>query len=518
MPVVSMLAAAAALAQTRPDQEYRSEELRGKRELTVTGGFESEYYEFDNLDFRKLDESSDQAILDSDDRGAFAFTGANLAIAYQVDPQIRFVFEGSHRGLWGDDQIGSTNQYGGFLYIPSLYVDLATAPDNGVNFRVGRQYFTIGGLGGAKDYALADVLDMVRVDVPLPGAIGHVSLIPINVFSVSGDISEVNFQAYIGEQFPETIGFRGETLTRRFGAVVLLDELPGPVDAAAYAFDSLVGARGTGSDLSYDGQLGNFIDKDYVVNFGVRASATFADLVVPFAHFDGSSGIDRKELVVEDVDTNGFAYGGGVRIDGSTMLANGHPGVFGELSYFDAFGPAYAENGQQYSHGYVGMKGQQVGGILLSRFMGWHPSAYLGRNGVDDRPHDIERKSATRVIHAGAGFELPVGLRASAGWWMLTDSGITYLNFSDLDNITPPYGYSRSEYAAERRLGQGLANELDVEVGWEFGEHVNIYGGGATVLPGPYYRVEIDRVAGTALGSEDAVSAWTAYGGAQVEF
>jgi hypothetical protein len=299
--------------------------------------------------------------------------------------------------------------------------------------------------------------------------------------------------------------------------VLRLDGIPGQLDALAYGFYSDIGGRGTGSDISYDGQLGNFVDNDWILNYGIRATAAFGP-IRPFAHFDGSSGIDRKELVAQDVDTNGFAYGGGIVLDARDRLQNDGIGLWGQLSYFDAFGPAYSENGLQYSHGYVGMKGQQAGGMLLNRFMGWHPTAYLGRNGVSSTPQNLERISGTRVIHADFGLELPVGLTVWAGWWLMADSGLTFLNVSDLDSITPPFGYSRSQFLAERRLGQTLANEFDLTLGWAFGEHVDFTATGAFVSPGAFYRTEIDRVAGTALGSATPVSPWAVSAAARVEF
>lgn len=503
-----------AVAQTRPDQEYRDSEVEGEDQLVVTGLFETDYYEFDNLDFRPLDESSDQAILDSDDRGAFAYTGASLALAYQIEPQVRFVVQGGHRGLWGDDQIGSVNTFGTFLYIPGLYVDLLTAPDKGVRFRIGRQYYSIGGLGGAPDYILADVLDMVRVDVPL-AEVGTLTVVPMNVFSVASDYNEVNFVGLLGQQNSETFEFRGDTLTRRYGTVVTLDGIPGPVDATAYAFYSDVGARGTGSDISYNGELGNFADNDWVANFGVRGAATFGP-VHPFAHVDVSTGIDRKELVAQPVDTNGLAYGGGVRVD--TREEGEIGGFVGTASYFDAYGAAYGQSGLQYSHGFVGMKGQQVGGTLFNRFMGWHPTAYLGRNGVSDAPQDMTRTTGTRTIHVDAGYTLAQGVGFWAGYWFLQDSGVTFLNFSQLDEITPPYGYSRSEFDAERRLGGVLGQEIDGEFRWYFGDHVQLYANGSVVVPGAFYATEIDRQAGSALGSEDPAMPWAVYAGTQVTF
>jgi hypothetical protein len=505
-----------AWAQVRPDQEYRDDKVETEQKLGVTGLFETEYYEFSNLDFRPLDESSDQAILDSDDRGAFAFTGANLTLKYAVDDQVDFVIGAGHRGLWGDDQIGSVNSFGGFLYIPSLYADLRTGkdPEKAISFQVGRQFFQIGGMGGARDYVLADVLDMVRVDAPI-GKVGTLTLVPINVFSVASEYANVDFIGLLGQQNAETFEFRGATLTRRYGGMATLDELPGPVDATAYAFWSDVGARGTGSDLSYDGQLGNIADNDFVWNYGLRLAAAFGP-VRPFAHFDGSYGLDRKEKVAQDVDTNGFAYGGGVRVD---TREGGEPaGLTAEASFFDSFGGSYGKNGLQYSHGYVGMKGQQVGGTLFNRFLGLHPTAYLGRNGVSDSPHNQDRVAGTMFLHADVGYTLGSGFGLWAGYWFLMDRGLTQLNLANLDDLTPPFGYSRSEFAAQKRLGKALGHEVNLEARGHFGDHVQLYLNGAAIVPGAFYATPIDRVAGTALGSLDPAMPWSVYGGTRVTF
>ena len=46
----------------------------------------TEWHESNNLDFRALDESSDQAILDSDDRSGFAFTSIDSNIIFDAHP------------------------------------------------------------------------------------------------------------------------------------------------------------------------------------------------------------------------------------------------------------------------------------------------------------------------------------------------------------------------------------------------------------------------------------------------
>ena len=135
-------------------------------------------------------------------------------------------------------------------------------------------------------------------------------------------------------------------------------------------------------------------------NFGVRGSFDLG-IITPFASFDMSQGIDRKELVASDIDCNGIALYAGAALS--------HPdedkGLRGEVSYYDAFGPAYRANGMQYSHGYVGMKAKQVGGTLTNRFLGWHPAPYVGIFGVSSSPQDLARKSGTRVLHGAFGYD-----------------------------------------------------------------------------------------------------------------
>ena len=164
--LLSTIAALTGFQAHGQDLETRTFELSDSNpnKLEVGVYFESEWHEYNNIDFRSLDETSDQSILDSDDRDAFAFTGAGIHLGYRVDPTLRFVFSGSHRGLWGNDQLGNINAFGGWLYLNALYVEYA--PDlKGYQptIRVGRQYFSLGGNGSSRDFILSDILDMVRV-------------------------------------------------------------------------------------------------------------------------------------------------------------------------------------------------------------------------------------------------------------------------------------------------------------------------------------------------------------------
>ena len=480
--------------------------------------FETEWHEYNNLDFRRLDESSDQAILDSDDRNGFAFTGIALDLGYQIEPSTRLVFGTSYRGLWGNDQLGNVNAFGGFLYFNSLFVEYE--PVNWKykpRFRVGRQRFDLGGLGGTKDYILADTLDMVRIDFPL-GKIGTLITVPVNLMGLSAENDDVNFVSYAGQTQTQIFGFRGDRMSRRHGLVLHINpEALSDFDLRGYAFYTDMGALGSGSDISYGGRLGNFSDNDWVFNAGGRVSYTFLDALTPYAAIDVSTGIDRKELVTNDVNTNGLSWAGGLAVDVAAKTKKDF-GVTAELGYFEAQGPVYQDNGQLYSHGYVGMKGRQVGGLLADRFLGWHPSAYVGSFGIEDMPQETSRKSGTRVVNAEFELDFPGPVNFGAGFWFMQDTGLSVLNPADIDTITPPFGYSTEEYRAQSRLGKVLGYEIDGFLRIRASKHFGFHAYGAVLLPGPYYAQEIGRIAGTALGSSDPQPMWDAGAGTSVRF
>jgi hypothetical protein len=498
--------------QTQQDQEYQQAEVDSKVGKVKTRiGFESEVHSYNNIDFRPLDESNDQAILDSDDRGQFAFTGISTAVVYAPTPDLAVNIGASHRGMWGNDQTGSVNRFGGFVYFTNLSLDWKPGatdadPDGGIFIRIGRQFYELGGIGGSPDFVLSDVVDGVRVDIPV-GEVGRFNLLPYSVVSSAGDNANANFVSFIGQSRLDTFGFRGDTVTQRFGGQFILDGAIPNLDARVHAFYTDIGAMGTGADISYDGDLGNFADNDWVANFGLRASYE-AGPITAWGEFAGSAGVDRKELVAQDVSCSGMAYGAGARLETEG-------GIQATVSYFDAWGASYTSDGMQYSHGYVSMKGRQAGGLIANRYMGWHPTAYVGTFGIDDTPHDQDRKTGTRVIHGGAGIDKE-HFAVDIGAWMFQDTGVSALNVDELDTITPPYGYSRAEFAAQERLGRGLGQEVDLTLTYRANKYLSFYGDSGVLLPGSFYAILIDRSAGDQLGGQ--TMAWAANVGTRLEF
>lgn len=509
------LSAPVAFAQdntAQNDLEYRGTEIDQKSKVVVRGRFESEWHETDNLDFRPLNESSDQAILDSDDRSRFAFTGLSADIGAELDDRTRLVVGMSHRGLWGNDQLGGTNQFGGVIFFTAAAVEYELPSK--VKFTFGRRFLELGAIGSSREYILSDHLDGVWVDVPLAEK-GTLSLMPINVASASANPDDITLISYVAQSSTQSFNFRGDRMTRRLGGQLVLDGLKDGLDLRAHAFYTDIGSLGTGSDISYNGRLGNFTDNDWVANVGARGSME-AGSVTPFATFDYSLGIDRKELVAGDVNANGFAASGGLLIDTRDEEAEEPRGVFAEFSAFFAQGAVYRANGMQFSHGYVGMKARHAGGTLGNRYMGLHPTAYVGMFGVDDNQHNVDRKSGTLVGQGRFGFDSGKA-DVQLSYWYLQDTGRTLItDFGALDEIDPPYGYSRTAFAAQERLGKVLGHEVNLDGSLAISDSVRLRANAAMFLPGAFYAIPIGRIAGDQLGG--SAVAWAVTGGTSVRF
>ncbi|TNE84651.1 MAG: hypothetical protein EP330_28675 [Deltaproteobacteria bacterium] len=502
------------LAHAQDPDEFKTpvliEDAEESAPLTADIAVGTEWHESNNMDFRPLDIASDQAILDSDDRSSFAFTSIDSNIRFQAHEQVLFAIDVSHRGMWGGDQLGMTNAFGGMIFVRQLNAQVKFGPgDDALAVTMGRQFFRMGGLP-TDEFIISDNIDGIRVDKPISG-FGTITAFPIEVPSQAGADDDIVFAQFVS-QFPGSpFNFRGESMTRRHGLLLTVDDAVEGLDARAYAWYTDIGAMGSGADISYDGNLGNFADNDWVANFGVRAAYSVGP-VTPFVSFDASTGIDRKELVAIDAKTDGIAILGGLSVDTRDRSEADQNGLVAVADYFMAFGPTYAGNGLMENHGYVGMKAQHIGGHLTSRFMGWHPTAYIGSWGLSEDLHEPDRKGGTQVIHAEAAYHLPGPLSFNAGFWNMKDTGLTGLDFANVDTMDPPFGYSRDEFKAQERLGKSLGSEINL--GIQYSRimenantpdplHVDFGLVGAMFLPGEYYAIPISRIAGDQLGGEE---------------
>jgi len=480
-------------------------------------------HSMDNRDFRALDESSDQSILDSDDRRIFGYTDLLGVVAYRpVDPTV-FNLRLKYDTLWPTDDTGRTRGPGGDLRVFDLNVDVALLDTDhvGLSMKFGRQAFRIGGV--PRDYMLAGALDAITGRVDLRGA-GRLRILGVDFFG-GHDLPVLGYQGYRSGR-ETTFGLRGDTVTLRTGGVYELDreaQPDWPIEARAYYFYASIGGgpiEHSGADITRGGLNGNYSDADYQHMMGVRAAYVrdfeSGGQVRVYGEFARSSGIDRKPEEGRDVDTSGNAFGGGIDLEWAaseavTLIAGA------EFYRFD--GSTYASDGLEFERGFVGFKGARIGGQTVGRLSGWRPASHVDPAGVQHTPHDLQRASGTQFGFGRLGVDV-YGTRLTADYWLLSDTGSTFLDLDGIDDMPePPFGYTREEFEAQERLGRELGQAIDLRLSQPVGEIVQLEVGYSVFMPGAWYRIEVDRLAGevdTALGGQE--SFWLLDFGASVSF
>lgn len=521
----------------RDDREELSDEDEEKKDeeeqFDLAVRLASEVHTMNNLDLRELDETSDQDILETDDRETFALSSISTEIDYYPLENTEFEFGGAHSALWGSDQFGKANRFRNFLWIYELSFEwepIATEQTD-LEMTIGRQDYEIGGV--EDDYFLSDTIDGVTIEASYE-PLGTLKLLPFDFYADNSRPGDINFARYAGGD--ETVQqFRGDTNTFRFGGVYVLPEFFNGFDARAFGFYADIGAstspEGTGADRSYNGSLGNVPDRDQTwmagaragvggkLDLGGRIGGIEALEGRVYAEFARSGGVDRKdrEIGLFDVSNEGNAYGGGAR--GS--LDFGGFALKSRFRYFHADGGQYhPDSGIQYGHGFVGFKGDQIGGLTLGRYGGFHPSAYLSTQGIHDSPNQTERISGTEFFQAGLGFELADKLNLDVNVWYLLDTSESDVTDEEIDEASGdlPFGYTRADLEAQQRFGKPIGIAADASLRYQINDVIAVYGRGGAFIPSDYYEIEISRTAGTALGSDTPQTFWAATSGAALSF
>ncbi|QDG51453.1 hypothetical protein FIV42_12070 [Persicimonas caeni] len=511
------------------DEELEDEKLSWDFRLT------NEFHSFDNLDLRPFDpdEISPQEIEQFDDRQMFGYTSVSAGVAYDVLDDTTFNFGGVLSGMWGNDQVGSATDFQTPIYVYDLSVDW-TAVDTGtfqLSTTLGRQGYAIGGV--SDDYFFKDIVDGVSLNVDM-GMAGRLRLM-FDVFGEAGRPENVDFADFIGANAQTTNNFDGDTDVYRYGGVYEMLDIVDGFDLRAFGYGSYIGAAragqlddttSTGTDISAQGQLANFADEDYTFMFGARANYTLvADAfeLGLMAEFARSQGIDRKNtnLGLYDVNTNGNAYGAAANL----FTDLGAVDVEGRLRFFRADGNNYTEqDGLLFNHGFVSMKGSEIGGINMERYAGWHPTSYVsGFKGIFDNPQDIDRKAGTMLVRAGAGFTFVDKIRLDLDGWFYQDTSETNFDVARAPEIDTPFGIGQPDLEAQERLGKTLGYELNAALTYIANDALSLYGIGGIFLPGEFYEIEIERAAGTALGApngdaDELADFWVVSGGATLAF
>ncbi|MGM0559086.1 MAG: hypothetical protein ACQEVA_22065 [Myxococcota bacterium] len=508
----------------RPEKPEKDEDEE-EEDLRLEFGITSEYHAGDNADFRPLDESSEEARLDSDDRYRLGYTSLSGDIEYDVVDDVTVGIGAIHSGLWGSDQIGSINAFMNFLYFYKLNIqwDIVDAPGLKLSTTLGRQSFEIG--GADDDFFLKDILDAATITAEGPEQVGTLRILALDVFT--GGRPDLNFSRYLSGQ-DQVQNFRGETATLRTGAVYENTGLVDGLEMRAFGFYADIGSQGSGSNRTYGGRTGNFTDNDYNWMAGTRIGYTFEtdDFELGgYGEYARSGGLDRRNEREGEYNITADGNAFGAAITGEVNLGESTLDIAGQ--YFYADGGNYTETqGIQYNHGFVGFKGSQAGGLAADRSLGWHPSAYTGW-GIENSPHDQARKSGTQVIHGGLGWDFDdmIGLDLDA--WYFIDNNDTNFDTSQANAVAQagnlPTGYTAAELEAQERFGRHLGTEFDAALSYSPNDVLTVYALGTLFIPGDFYEIEIDAIAGDQLGApnsdpEQLRNYWSLVGGATVNF
>ncbi|MFT4702863.1 MAG: hypothetical protein ACI81R_000550 [Bradymonadia bacterium] len=456
-----------------------------------------------NRDLRPLEETTVQSIIDSDDRQFFGESDLRLELDFAPSESVHFEAALGVDAAWRDSQVqrrasGQPMQ----LVLANTTVQHDLGGSVSVSATFGRQRFGIG--HAPRDYVLNGLVDGLTGTVDF-GDVGALRVLAFDLFSAGADFESGLF-AYKSGMEPVT-NFRGETNTYRSGAIFENSVVAG-LDLAAYWFYATVAGSGienTGSDVSLGGTTGNFRDRDNLHNYGLRGRYQLPSETLTldvYGEFAASSGIDRKAPEYVDVDLSGTLFGGGFGV--GPRFASGSVTLRGE--YYRASGADYSVQSLEFQRGFTSMRGDRVGGLALGRMSSWRPSSVLDAAGFDHSPHDQDRQAGTRFIHLGVDVEAG-GFGFNVGYWTYQDTGEASFDQSTLDDFTPPIGFSREEIDAQRRLGRHLGTEWEFAVSQRIAEFAQAHGAFGVFLPGSFYNVEVDRLAGfndsrTALGGD----------------
>lgn len=486
---------------------------------------------FNNGDLRKLDNTNQTTIQNTDDRIQFIAGGVQFDNFFPVHPRLDLRFDVWRFGFWGQDQLGGRDANNDIRVTPNgantlnfgqLYFDwhfkLSPTPRDKISLRVGRQDYRLGGRI-YRDFHQDDILDAVVFKWYDPKW-GKLDLLVVDVFSNAPDTRDVNFVRFISFSSPFIENFDGKTATLRHGFKYRFaffgdsDYVGDHLEVTPFYFIAYYSGTNQpfgGADRSFLGTAGNFIDNDFVIMRGARINYGFSKWFRSALTYAESYGIDRKvpslNLESRDVDTNGKSYH--IELEFSALRRR----IRFQPSYFFADGGRYYANGQQYSSGFVSFKGDQVGGLLADLYWGVHPTAYTSHQGTVDELWRADRKTGTEFKHLGFYFGILSNLFLKFDWWRIEDTNqFSFLqprrkfNPSFLwrnnpkpnldiydflfDRVAEFYPDNAAFIQAARRMGAPLGEEYNVGIDWNVFRGFKFWATWAVLVPMRYFATQ----------------------------
>lgn len=494
-----------------PEFERQFAVRKDKPDYEFLWGFNmlQEFHAYNNADLRKLNSTNDYQIRTTDDQQGMALTRAKFDTSFtfpkqRVGLELSFGFD----GVWGSFQLQGNGNPGTRIARANIFWEFFNLGGISADIVIGRQFYAVGGI--QNDYMLRDVLDAIVFNVRWKDMI-DVKILGLDVYSGansygSGENDRWNdeFQYFSRDSTNKLSGLNGDVSTYRTGFVASAEPFMKKyfklrIDPRVYAYYARVRGTKGGSDYSENGRIGNFSDNDWSGLFGARA-AWHAHEQFPFfrqlqVYVDGalSTGSDLKRQGQPIADYTTVGFGGGVTAMTKVLL--GFLSPLAELDFFFSQGAQYDKNGNMISHGFIGMRGDRIGGTLMRRYWGVRPSGYVGYNGIDDTPFDANRKAGSLMLHAGIGAEMWRKFVVRADIWHVQDTQSTAVNFSpsNLDLINNPY-VSRAELEAQQRFGKALGQEINLTVQYFPNSLLMFQLTAALFVPGTFFDTSIEDI------------------------
>jgi hypothetical protein len=483
-----------------------------------------------NSDLRKLDNTNQTSVDNTDDKTRFVAGGLQFDNFFPIHPRLDLRFDVWRFGFWGGDQLagrdsnndvrqttgGANTVNFGQLYIDA-HLKLNPSRQEKLSLRVGRQDYRIGGKI-FRDYYQDDILDAVVLKW-YNKKLGRLDLLLIDVFSNAADTKDVNFIRFLSFENNQVKNFDGRSATTRHGfnyrlPIIGESEFVGThLDIRVFSYLSSFSGTNQplgGADRTNNGTSGNFIDRDFATMRGVRLNGGYSNWFRSSFTVADSSGVDRKLPTIyyenKDVGNSGKSFAIDLEFSAWNRRVRFMP------TYFYADGGRYYADGTQYSHGFVSMKGDQVGGYLSDLNWGMHPSAYTSGQGIADLPYNRDRRSGTEKKHLGFAFGILENLFLKLDWWRLTDtSEIAYLNsskpslgriFSNEDSSTTlqkdilinayqyVYPSNQTVIKAARRFGTPIGEEYNIGLDWNVFRGFKVWTTFAVLRPMRYFTTQ----------------------------
>lgn len=450
-----------------------------------------EYRLAENLDLVELDNSSFQTVYRTDDRMMLLDTRIRIRINTRVLDHLEIQTVLNTGGYWGNDSLAyhADGQALSFEKL-SLRWDLAAVlsplPLFQLYLEAGRQALSTMEQYLAPSYVFSDIGDALKLYWQTRrgwGVQGFLDFYSLNsptygMFAVDHDRHAYTIPYYDGEVNAYRWGINPFYRSVYRGGFVR------HLEWSTYILGAVIGAVGDnsgegGNEVSGAGLFGNSRDGDWLLVAGTGIYTRFRHAWM-HAEAACSWGADYKEYPQAMRSVSGWHAQVNLALD-ALALGDNSLGWGGGVVY--SSGPWSDIKGEVQNIGFVSLKGDRLGGMVMQDYRGLYPSAILNLSGIDLDWMSVSRRSGTMAIHSWQKLRLGPYTRAwylkLEEWWY-ADTGLA--------QAEPVGGYLSALSSDQRVWGLALGFEVDFSLQlvlsrrWKLGCEAGIF------FPLEYYQ------------------------------